>query len=286
MRAVEFITEDVGPNLLYHGVPDGNTVSKIIKSGFIKPHPAFDFDREQDVKRGEKPLDRISLTRDQYLHFPYGRAVAQFVIDRDALKRYGYKIRPTVGFNMPSKYETEELVYKDIPVRLPFVIELQYDPNLEIPKNLLQQVQKIGIKLNPWRKTKRDEPESVQQIEKLPAKSYDGTPWDIDKLQVKPVVNSGYEVENGEVVRKEYPPTEWYIGYTTEFNPSTKQGGTYVLAQNSKDKNYMDKLYAQIKDRILKGLTWYDLLPQDKYGRDWKQGSYKLKHGTPEYDKA
>lgn len=285
MRSFEFITEDVGRNLLYHGVPDGKTVSKILKSGFIKPHPAFDFDREQDIARGKKPLDRISLTRDQYLHFPYGRAVAQFVIDRDTLKRYGYKIEPTVGFNMPSKYETEEIVYKDIPVRAPFVTEIQYDPNLEIPKNLLQQIQKLGIKLSPWRKTK-EEPESAKQIEKLSAIAPDGEPWDVNKLKVKANKKSGYEVENGEVVRKEYPPDEWYIGYVTEYNPSTQQGGTFIIAQDSKDKNYIDKLHAQIKDRISKGLTWNDLLPQTKYGRDWKQGSYKLKHGTPEYDKA
>ena len=158
MRFHEIINEGVNDQFLYHGVPNGQTVMKIIKSGSIQPAEPFDFDYDQEIEQGKTPKDRISLTRSQYLRFPYGGAVAQFVIDKNALQKHGYKVEPVVGAGIAHKGETEEQVFKDIPVRLPFVVAIQYDPEIEIPKAFFNKVKTLGIRLEPWRKKAADSP--------------------------------------------------------------------------------------------------------------------------------
>ncbi len=270
MRAIEFISEDVGPNLLYHGMPNGNVVTRILKSGIIKVNEPFELDAESEKEAGIESLPRISLTRDQYLHFPYGGGVAQFVINRDALKQYGYKIRPTVSAGMPGKYEKEEQVYKNIPLRSPFVVELQYDPDIKIPKTLLSKAKELGIKLSPWRK------EAIQYVSDEPKPTKNK--YDPDKLTARSNSYTSSHPITGEIVRG--PATEWYVGY------ESKDGSVYLITQPSKDKQFVEKLALAVKDRMAKGLSWEDLLPQDKYAKSWGRGTYKLKHGTPEYDKA
>lgn len=270
MRAFEFITEDVSKNLLYHGVPNGNVMYRILNSGVIKVNEPFELDIESEKEAGIESKPRISLTRDQYLHFPYGGGVAQFVIDRDALKKHGYKIRPTVSAGMPGKYEKEEQVYKNIPVRSPFVVELQYDPNLKVPKTLLSKAKNLGIKLSPWRE------EAVQYVSDEPKPTKNK--YDPNKLKARGNSHSSRDPRTGELVK--YPATEWYVGY------ESKDGSVYLITQPSKDKEFVDKLTLDIKNRMAKGLSWEDLLPQDKYSKSWTKGRYKLQHGTPEYDKA
>lgn len=270
MRANEFISEDVGPNLLYHGVPNGNVVTRILKSGIIKVNEPFELDAESEKEAGIESLPRISLTRDQYLHFPYGGGVAQFVINRDALKQYGYKIRPTVSAGMPGKYEKEEQVYKNIPLRSPFVVELQYDPDIKIPKTLLARAKELGIKLSPWRK------EAIQYVSDEPKPTKNK--YDPSKLSARGNSYTSYDPITGGIVRS--PATEWYVGY------ESKDGSVYLITQPSKDKEFVEKLALAVKDRMAKGLSWEDLLPQDKYAKSWGKGTYKLQHGTPEYDKA
>lgn len=270
MRAIEFITEDVGPNLLYHGVPNGNVVNRILKSGVIKVNEPFELDAEKEKEAGIEPVPRISLTRDQYLHYPYGGGVAQFVINRDALKQHGYKITPTVSAGMPGKYEKEEQVYKNIPVRSPFVVELQYDPDIKIPKPFLLRAKELGIKLSPWRK------EAIQYVSDEPKPTKNK--YDPDKLTARGNSYTSSHPITGEIVRG--PATEWYVGY------ESKDGSVYLITQPSKDKQFVEKLVLAIKDRMAKGLSWEDLLPQNKYAKSWGKGTYKLKHGTPEYDKA
>lgn len=273
MRASEFIVEYETRNLLYHGVPDGKTVSKILNSGFIKPQQAFDLDQDFEQSRGEKSPDRISLTRDQFLHFPYGKAVAQFVIDRDELKRAGYKIKPVVGAAVAQMYgtnkgETEEQVYKPIPVRAPFVVGFQYDPKLEVPKTVLKKFQALGIQPMPWKQTWNpdDYKDYVPPIKKTKNK------YDPDRLTVR-----GNSYMSGGV---EYPANEWYIGY----EPVTEPGAQYVFVQPSKNKKYLEDLLVKMKERLANQQSWDDLLPQDKFGKDWKKGRYRIQHGTPEYD--
>jgi hypothetical protein len=262
MRAHEFITEYETRNLLYHGVPDGKTVGKILSSGYIKPQEAFEGDVDSEQRRGEESPDRISLTRNQFLHFPYGGAVAQFVIDRDALKRYGYKIKPTVGLMIPHKGETEEQVFKPIPVRSPFIVGLQYDPIIEIPKTVLSKLKKLGIEAMPWKSHKEDD-DTNKHIEKTEFK------LDPENIKVKDDVGGSYVA---------------YVGlWPGQTDPYV---GTFPLMRPSKDKNYVNDLAQKVKDRVAKQLDWRDLLPQDKFGKNWKQGTYRIPHGTPEYDKA
>lgn len=270
MRAIEFITEDVGPNLLYHGVPNGNVVNRILKSGVIKVNEPFELDAEKEKEAGIEPVPRISLTRDQYLHYPYGGGVAQFVINRDALKQYGYKITPTVSAGMPGKYEKEEQVYKNIPVRSPFVIELQYDPGIKIPKPFLQRAKESGIKLSPWRQ------EATQYVSDEPRPTKNK--YDPNKLKTHDNSYRSSHPITGERING--PATEWYVGY------ESKDGSVYLITQPSKDKDFVNKLTIAIKDRMAKGLSWEDLLPQDKYAKSWGRGTYKLQHGTPEYNRA
>ena len=160
MRANEFIIEAVGGNYLYHGVPKGDTVTAIIKSGFIKPQEVFDFDRNPNDDSDEANPPVISLSRDQRLRFPYGEAVAQFVIDKDALIRAGIIAKPKVGTGY-GRIESEERVYKPIPVKAPYVVAIQYDPALKIPKSILDYAKQSGIKMGPWQPVKQtaSEPE-------------------------------------------------------------------------------------------------------------------------------
>jgi hypothetical protein len=274
VRAKEFIVEYETRNLLYHGVPDGKTIGKILSSGYINPQEAFDLDQDVEQSRGEESPDRISLTRDQFLHFPYGGAVAQFVIDRDALKIYGYKIKPVVGAGVPNMYgsnkgETEEQVYKPIPIRAPFVVGFQYDPKLEIPKTVLKKFEKLGITPMPWKQPWKDD-----DVEYVPPIGKTKNKYDPDRLTVR-----GNSYMSGGV---EYPANEWYIGY----EPVTEPGAQYVFVQPSKNKKYLEDLLIKMKERMANQQTWDDLLPQDKYAKDWKQGRYRVKHGSPEYDKA
>ena len=156
MKIWELLNEGVNDQFLYHGVPDGPTMMQILKSGKLKPQEPFDFDQDMDQQRGEKSVKRISLTRNQYLHFPYGHGVAQFVIDKDALRRAGYKVVPKVGAMMHYKYETEEQVYKPIPIQAPFIVEIQYDPDLKIPRGFFDNAKAMGVKISPWRKEGRN----------------------------------------------------------------------------------------------------------------------------------
>ena len=206
MRAKEFITEYVGPNLLYHGVPNGNVVNRILKSGVIKVNEPFELDAEKEKEAGIEPVPRISLTRDQYLHYPYGGGVAQFVINRDALKQHGYKITPTVSAGMPGKYEKEEQVYKNIPVRSPFVIELQYDPEIKIPKPFLLRAKELGIKLSPWRQ------EAIQYVSDEPKPTKNK--YDPNKLTTRGNSYSSFDPITNKRIHS--PATEWYVGYETK----------------------------------------------------------------------
>ena len=266
MRASEFLIEYETRNLLYHGVPSGKIVSQILKSGFIEPQPAFDGDEEQEQDGGEESIDRISLTRNQFLHFPYGGAVAQFVIDRDALKKHNYKIKPVVGFMTRHKGETEEQVFKPIPIRSPFVVGLQYDPNIQVPKSVLKKLKELGVAPMPWKQSKQNvDGDTVIKKTKT-------------KYNPKRIVVQGNDyTANGEY----HAANSWYVGYKPVSEP-----GTYLLTQPSKDEQFVNDLAEKIKQRMANQQSWEDLLPQTKYGKNWRQGKFELQHGTSEYDKS
>ena len=263
MRAEEFILEAVGGNYLYHGVPDGPTVMRILKSGYIKPHEPFQFDQDPD----DPEPKNISLSRSQYLRFPYGHAVAQFVVDKDALTRAGIIARPKVGAMMHYKYETEERVYKPIPVRAPFVVAIQFDPNLKIPKAFLNHAAKLGVKVEPWRR-QGENPNQQPQVNKPQPQTEYTNP---KKLRIS---GNGYTYGNPP---KRVEPTEWWISY------DTGSGTSEVIGPRSKDKAYIQKLFPQIKDRVAKGLTFDDLLPADQYRKEWKRGYSQVHPGDPDW---
>lgn len=146
MRYHEIVTEAVGANLLYHGVGDGSTIAKIFRSGYIMPQEQFEYDCVDP--HNCPPV--ISLSRSQYLRFPYGDAVAQFVIDRDQLSRSGIIARPRVGAEY-YKQEAEERVYKPIPCRYPYVVAIEYDPTLSVPRSIKQRAAQLNIALRAWR---------------------------------------------------------------------------------------------------------------------------------------
>jgi hypothetical protein len=257
MKIWELLNEGVNDQFLYHGVPDGRTMMQILKSGALKPQEPFDFDREMDRQRGVKSVNRISLTRNQYLHFPYGHGVAQFVIDKDALRRAGYKVVPKVGAMMDYKYETEEQVYNPIPIRAPFVVEIQYDPDLKIPRGFLDNVKALGVKVSPWRKEGRN------PNVKPPA---DPGPQPQDEFIDPKKLKIGYMGGLG-----------WYVGYN-------KPGGfSDIIGPGSEDKAYIQKLYKQIKDRVAKKISFDDLLPADQYRKEWKHGYSQVHPGDKDW---
>jgi hypothetical protein len=258
MRFHEIINEGVNDQFLYHGVPNGQTVMKIIKSESIQPAEPFDFDYDREIEQGKTPKDRISLTRSQYLRFPYGGAVAQFVIDKNALQKHGYKVEPVAGAGIAHKGETEEQVFKDIPVRLPFVVAIQYDPEIEIPKAFFNKVKSLGIRLEPWRKKAAD---STPEKKIKSASKY----TDPNKLKLKS------QDWFGNVV--------WNISYDTGDGHSSIIHPYYL----NKDENATKKAYHAIKDRIAKGLSFADLLPANQYGKNWKRGKYTIQYGDPDY---
>jgi len=259
MRALEFIVEAVSGNYLYHGVPDGKTVSAILKSGFIKPQGVFDFDRNPDDDSEEANPDVISLTRDQRLRFPYGGGVAQFVVDKDALTQAGIIAKPKVGIGY-GRTESEERVYKPIPVKAPYVVAVQYDPKLKVPPAIVTHFKELGVKIEPWRsfaEPKTTEPNAPKEIP--PAKKY----TDPKKLELK--------TDN-------YTNT-WTIAYR-----NTPTSGSIIQPYYMIDNEaVVKKAYAAIKDRISKNLSFDDLLPQNQYGKNWSKGSYEIKPGDRGY---
>lgn len=265
MKIWEILQEAVGGNYLYHGVRDGRTMAQILKSGKILPMEVFDFDRdtEMELNGGKEPPPRISLTRDQYLHFPYGDGVAQFVIDRNVLRQKGYKIRPTVGAMIAPKAETEELVYKPIPVTAPYVVEIQYDPDLKIPKSFLDLVKEKGIKVTAWRKGKKVS-DTDQAAEPRSQNQY------TDPNKVK--IGDNEHIWGGEKVEAD----EWYVGYEND-------GSTHILSPRSSDRAYIEQLYKKIKDRVAKKQTFDDLLPAQQFSKNWRDGKHQLRHGDKGY---
>lgn len=264
MRAQEFIiiSEGVNDQFLYHGVPDGHTMMQILKSGNIEPQEPFDFDREMDQERGVDSKDRISLTRNQYLHFPYGDGVAQFVIDKNALRTHGYRVVPTVGAMMHYKSENEENVFQPIPVKAPFVVEIQYDPTLKLPRGFLNTARALGVKITPWRTSGRN-PSIAAPADTGPVPQNEYV--DVKKLKIH---GNGYSTPT-----KKVEPTEWMIGY------ETGPGSYSIIGPRSSDKAYIQDLYKKIKDRVSKKLSFDDLLPQRQFGKTWQRGAHEIHPG-------
>jgi len=268
MKIYEILAEGVNDQFLYHGVPDGRTMMQILKSGALEPQEAFEFDSDMDQDNDEESPDRISLTRNQYLHFPYGLGVAQLVIDKNALRKHGYKVIPKVGAGMHYKDETEEQVYKPIPIKAPFVVEIQYDPDLKIPRGFFDNAKAMGVKVTPWRKEGRNPHVQGDGSGPRPQNEY----TDPEKLRIG---NNGSSVG---------PATDWYVSYKVP-HPFYPDGVYEPLSPRSRDKEYIQKLYNQIKDRIVKKLTFDDLLPARQFSKSWGSGHNEIHPGEKGWKK-
>ena len=260
MRAKEFIIEAVGGNYLYHGVPNGKTVSAILKSGFIEPQPVFDFDRnpEDDSEEANPPV--ISLSRDKLLKFPYGNAVAQFVVDKDALIRAGIIAKPLVGA-MYGRSESEERVYKPIPVKAPWVVAIQHDPNLKVPPAIIKHVKELGIRMEPFKPVSTPVTNATATKTIPPATKY----TDPTALQLTHQDWFGKDA--------------WTITYDSDNGSGDIIQPYYMI----NDEALIKKAYAAIKDRISQGLSFNDLLPQSQHGKTWAKGSYEIRPGETGY---
>jgi hypothetical protein len=253
------IDEDINQNLVYHSVPNGQIAARIIKSGHLRLNEPFDFDRDY----GGETRNAMSVSRDQY--FRYGEGVVQFVLDKDALKRAGWKVVPKVGVGVGYKSEREERVYHSknapVPVKQPLVIAIQYDPKLKLPPAFKQSVASLDIPLVPMRSSKPQADTSTEPKQPKPASKY----TDPNALELKS------QDWFGEIA--------WTITYT---NPDGSGSfiHPYYLA---KDETMVKKAYAAIKDRIAKGLSFDDLLPKDQFGRTFKAGTYSIKPGEKGY---
>jgi len=267
MRAFEFIIEAIGGNYLYHGVPDGTTAMAIIKSGVIKPNEVHQLDRKYDDDDNiiDEP-DVISLSRDQSLRFPYGNAVVQFVVDKDALIRAGVKVKPAAGVGY-GKSEKEERVWTPIPVKPPFVVAVQVDPNLldEIPKPFLSKLKKFGVPIQPWKRFKTPvDPEASKKVSNAKGKPV-GPDW--KQLYLEPSFN----------------PPKYTLFYKI---PGWTDGKEIRPFSFMSDKDFAEQILKLVQDRTRAGQGIKDIqarFSQEQYSKTWKKGHSQLSPGDPGY---
>lgn len=270
MKAKEFIIEAVGENYLYHGVQQGSTAASILRSGFIKPMQPFDFDAENPSDpRANDPV--ISLSRSQYLRHPQGRAVVQFVVDAAALRQAGITAKPMAGQMVGYKDEAEERVYKPIPIRPPFVIAVQVDPDLlsEIPKAFLKKLKDTGLKVEPWKSyaAPRD-PDRENNVAAA-----------IDSKKGKPVGDDWTQL----YLAAPGIPNSWTLFYK---KPGQTYGENIEPFSFMHDKKFADKILKLAQDRYRQGQgidDVIDMFNRDQFGKTWKQGTQRLSPDDPRY---
>lgn len=262
MKINEFLLEFESRSLLYHSVPKGSIIEQILSSGFIQPKEPFEADEE--LTGEADPV--ISLSRNQYLRFPStSRSVAQFVIDRDALKKSGYKVIPKIGAMMGHKQETEERVYKPIPVKPPYIVEIQVDPNLKIPQRIYDKAEELGVPIKPWKQ--------INPINK-------STP----KPKPKPVSSE-----------TDYPFTNTMMLYSSRKNSNYYhiKYDDYVLVDNIPTQEEAVKLYYMFLHRIENRLPVDDLITNpEKYvprkppklTKNWEKGEHSVWPNDTDYD--
>lgn len=261
MKIHEILLEFEHRSLLYHSVSSGSVVTQILNSGFIKPSEPFEADEE--LTGETEPV--ISLSRNQYLRFPSAsESVAQFVVDRNALKKAGYKVIPKIGAMMGHKEETEERVYKPIPVKFPYVVELQVDPNLKIPQKIISRTEELGVPIKPWK-----------QINP------------VNKPVTKPKANSvssetSYPFNNvSKLFAYGYPPNRKIIY------------DHYVLIDKIPTQEEADKLYHMLWYRIANHQPIDDLITNpekftprkpEKPVKNWEKGLHYIGSDHKDYD--
>jgi hypothetical protein len=275
MKIQELLNEAVGGNYLYHGVRDGSIVNQILKSGSILPQMQFDFDCEDPEDKTICP-DVISLSRDQFLRFPYGDAVAQFVVDKDALKRSGIIAKPQVGARY-YKQEAEERVFKPIPVKAPYVVAIQYDPGLKIPQSVIDRAKASGVRVEPWKSVKKDPQEPEYDV------NYDANRGRKLEDRIKNILAKGVK-----------PLPDWRQIKITDFGDSASiyynipewTYGVDIQPFTFIPKNFAKKILPQLQQLTKNGQSIRPLMNKyavRQYDKTWKQGKYQINPGHPKY---
>lgn len=233
MKSVEFVTEAVGGDYIYHSVAQPNQIWNILRKGVIQPHLS-DTDEE-----GGWEIPVISASRSQYYRFPYGGGSIQLVLDKNALRQAGFKVLPfsyMQFYNQPDgtgptasnpmyKQETEERIYHPkgigIPVKKPFVVAIQIRKELmdKVPEGLLQLINDSGLELT----TMRNDPTNKEKFSRKLA---------------KPPLNSKhyYEPENMQIVARANDPNKFDLWNIGDWGPMPIGDGDENFKGHTKEK--------------------------------------------------
>ena len=255
---IQELMEAVGGDVLYHSVGRGKVAQQILKSGVIKPFAGdadSDFGQEHEV---------ISTSRDQFLRFPYGNGIVQFVLDKNALKQAGYKIEPwsmaqQIGGEF-YKTEKEERVWHPkgigIPVKAPFVKEIQVDPEVEAAKPFIKAAKKLGIPVTAMKGYKKSS--NVDHKNHLDPNESDPKRYELYKQTM-------------------FGDPEYTIVYNREGGGSTIIQPFYQM----KDEQVAKKIFKQVIDRVSQGKGYEDIKQANiKYAKSWEKGRYELPVGS------
>lgn len=168
---IQELLEAVGGDHVYHSVRSDRTAIKILKSGIIKPNLS---DEDEDAGW---TIPSISTSRNQRYRFPYGGGAVQFILDRSAIRRAGFKVMPfsyrqfykdQKPENLPPsgdvlhKQETEERIYHKrgigIPLKPPILVGIEINPNLKTSKTLLKLAKDMNIPVTNMKSFKEPPP--------------------------------------------------------------------------------------------------------------------------------
>lgn len=161
---------------------------------------------------------------------------------------------------MYGRSESEERSWTPIPVKAPYVVAVQYDSKLKVPPAIIKHFQELGVKIEPWKPVVAKSADQNAPKEIPPAKDY----TDPNALKLKS--------------QDWFGDTVWTISYAVGDGSKIIQPYYQV-----KDEVGVKKAYAAIKDRIAKGLSFDDVLPQSQYGKSWSKGEYEIKPGDRGY---
>ena len=270
MRLVEFVTEAVGGDYIYHSVAQPNQIWNILRKGVIQPQIS-----ETDEEGGwEIPV--ISASRSQYYRYPYGGGSIQLVLDRNALRQAGFKVLPfsymqfynqkdgtgPTASNPMYKQETEERIYHPkgigIPVKKPYVVGIQIRKELmdKVPEGLLKLISDAGLTLTPM----KDDPTNKEKFSRKLA---------------KPPLNSKhyYEPENMQIVARANDPNKFDLWNIGDWGPMPIGDGDENFKGHTKEKAI--EVFKRVTGGKPKGLQ-----SAIKYDGDLSKSYYHNSDGT------
>lgn len=261
MRLHEFLKEGVNDNFLYHSVGTGQTIMKILTSGEIRPSIS-----SNELDFGITTTPSISASRSQSHRYPRGAAVAQFVLDKKSLLNAGFAVKPFNDPMVKHKSEFEERITstdnKSIPVKPPFVIELQIDSNLEIPQEIKELCKSAGIKITPMKSFNYQVRDKANKDASDRKKS--------KSLEVLSDPN------NLKLTSQKFMDGEKYTLTYMLDNSRSMILHPYVQMP---DLDKANGIFNKIKNRLRNNEPITDLFPDDKIEKSWDRGEYVVPPG-------